>query len=152
MIGEHLTTIDIIKLFGNVNKFKTTNPILPLEKKKKLERLYWRVYGIGHITNNEIMVWLVRGWIVECNGHKINWAIAIAFTTKEKSWWSTMNNSRKALKMERLELSEGLECLQEALVTWINSIDLGNAFTPQNNHNSEKTMVSTEDVANVRGY
>jgi hypothetical protein len=54
--------------------------------------------------------------------------------------------------MERLELSEGLECLQEALVTWINSIDLGNAFTPQNNHNSEKTMVSTEDVANVRGY
>jgi hypothetical protein len=39
----HLTTAYIIKLIGNVNKFKTTNPILLLEKKKKLERLYWRV-------------------------------------------------------------------------------------------------------------
>jgi hypothetical protein len=95
---------------------------------------------------------LVRGWIVECNGHKINWAIAIAFTMKEKSWWSTMNNSRKALKMERLELSEGLECLQEALATWIIFINLGNAFIPQNNHISETKMLSTKDVANVRGY
>jgi hypothetical protein len=27
---------------------------------------------------------------------------------------------------------------------------LGNAFIPQNNHNSEKKMVSTEDVAYVQ--
>lgn len=85
LIDEHLTIVDITKLFGNVNKFKTTNPIVPLEKKKELERLYWRVYGTCHITNNEIMVRLVRGWIVECNGHNINWAKAIASIAKEKT-------------------------------------------------------------------
>ncbi len=63
IIDEHLTTTNITKLFGKVNKFKTTNPMLPLEKKERLERLYWSFYEIGHITNNEIMAWLVKGWI-----------------------------------------------------------------------------------------
>ncbi len=141
---EHLTIIDITKLFGNVNKFKTTNPTF------FLERLYWRVYGIGHLTNNEIMVWLVIGWIVECNGHKINWAKTTTSIAKEKTWWSTMNNYRKALKMERLELSESLERSQGALATWVISINLGNTFTPQNNHKSKKNMVSIKVVANVQ--
>ncbi len=52
--------------------------------------------------------------------------------------------------MEKLELSEGSKRSQGALATWVSSIDLGNAFIPQNNHNSEKKMVSTKDVAYVQ--
>jgi len=56
LIDEHVTTIHIIKIFGNVHKFKTTNPLLFMETKTKLERLYWRIYGTTHIINNEFMV------------------------------------------------------------------------------------------------
>lgn len=52
--------------------------------------------------------------------------------------------------MERLELSESLECSQGALATWVISINLGNTFTPQNNHKSKKNMMSIKVVANVQ--
>ncbi len=128
--SEHLTTTDITKHFGNVDKFKITNPILPLEKKTKLERLYWRVYGTCHITNNDIMAWLVKGWITKCNGHKINWTKVTTCIAKKKARRSTMNNSGKALKMERLELNEGSERSQGALATRVIYANLGNAFAP----------------------
>jgi hypothetical protein len=44
-----------------------------------------KIYGTGDITNNELMVWFVKGWIVEWNGHLINWATIVAGTTKEKA-------------------------------------------------------------------
>jgi hypothetical protein len=40
LIDEHAITVDIAKVFGNVHKFKTTNPLLTMEIKKELERLY----------------------------------------------------------------------------------------------------------------
>ncbi len=60
---QSLTIVDITKIFGNVHKFKTTNPLLSMETKTKLERLYWRIYETTHITNNELMAWLVRRWV-----------------------------------------------------------------------------------------
>jgi hypothetical protein len=50
-------------MFGHVKIFKTTNPLLPTDAKKNIETLYWKIYGIGHITNNELMAWFVKGWI-----------------------------------------------------------------------------------------
>jgi len=47
--------------------------------------MYWKINGTSHITNNEIMVWFVEGWIVERNGHPINWVKATTATTKEKA-------------------------------------------------------------------
>jgi hypothetical protein len=49
-----------------------------------------------------------------------------------------MNNYGKALKMERLELSEGLEHFQGELVTKDISIHMGNFFTTQNSHKMKK--------------
>jgi hypothetical protein len=76
----HVTTANITKIFDNVQKFKTTNPLLSQEH-KELERLYWKIYSTGHITNNELYLWLMKGWIADTKGHKVNWAKATAFTT-----------------------------------------------------------------------
>ncbi|CAM6076044.1 unnamed protein product [Sphagnum tenellum] len=43
------------------------------------------MYGSTAITNNEFMMWLVKGYITELKGHLENWAIAIASTTREKA-------------------------------------------------------------------
>jgi hypothetical protein len=55
-----------------------------METRTKLERLYWRIYETTHITNNELMAWLVRGWVVKHNGHQINWAKATASIIKKR--------------------------------------------------------------------
>jgi hypothetical protein len=57
---------------------------LPLVAKKAIETLYWKINGIAHITNNELLLWFVKGFIVEQKGHPINWAIVVA-TIKEKA-------------------------------------------------------------------
>jgi hypothetical protein len=66
--NEQVTTTNIAKVFGNVKVFKTTNPLLPLVAKKAIETLYWKINGIAHITNNELMLWFVKGFIVEQKG------------------------------------------------------------------------------------
>jgi hypothetical protein len=65
LMDEHVTTLDIASFFGNVKRFKTVNPLLPLNTRKKIKTLYWKINGIGHTTNNELMVWFVKGWIIE---------------------------------------------------------------------------------------
>lgn len=81
----HVTTTDVAHVFGNVQKFKSTNSMLTKDHKKQLENLYWNIYGIGHNTNNEFYLWLVRGWIVENKGHPVNWVEVIATTAREKT-------------------------------------------------------------------
>jgi hypothetical protein len=40
LTDEHVTTIEIARIFGSVHKFKTTNPLLSMETRTKLERFY----------------------------------------------------------------------------------------------------------------
>ncbi len=79
-----VNTIDIAKIFGNVQTFKTTNPLLSEENKKQLKKLYWKLYGLSHITNNKLYLWLVRGWIAKSKGHRVNWAKAVVVIAHEK--------------------------------------------------------------------
>jgi hypothetical protein len=37
LVDEHVTTADITKVFGNVHKFRTTNRLITMEIKRKLE-------------------------------------------------------------------------------------------------------------------
>lgn len=60
-MDEHLTIANITWIFGNVKVFKTTNPLLPAGAKKEIEMLYWKINGTIHITNNELMLWFVKG-------------------------------------------------------------------------------------------
>ncbi len=84
MTNEHVTSVNVANFFGNVNKFKATNPLLTLERKQKLEKLYWKIYGTTHITNNKIMAWLVKGWIMKHNVQKNNYAKVTTSTAKKK--------------------------------------------------------------------
>jgi hypothetical protein len=59
--------------------------MLSKEHKKQLEHLYWKIYGNGHITNNEVYLWLVKGWIVENKGHLVNWVEVAIATVWEKA-------------------------------------------------------------------
>jgi hypothetical protein len=63
LIDEHVTIVDIAKIFGNVHKFKTNNLLLSMETRTKMEMFYWRIYERTHITNNELMVWLVKALV-----------------------------------------------------------------------------------------
>jgi hypothetical protein len=72
LTNGHVITIDIASFFGNVRTFKTTNPLLPSDVKKDIDTLYWKINGTSHITNNELMVWFVKGWIIDIKGHPIN--------------------------------------------------------------------------------
>jgi hypothetical protein len=40
LIDVHVTIADIAQIFSNVQKFKTTNPLLSKEHRKELEKLY----------------------------------------------------------------------------------------------------------------
>jgi len=51
-----------------------------------LHLLYWKIYGIDHITNNEFFLYEKKGWIVGTKGHKVNWVeeTYIVITQKKK--------------------------------------------------------------------
>jgi hypothetical protein len=65
--------VDIAEVFGPcTHGYKTTNSPLHYETKKDLVRLYWQVYGTNQVTNDELMIWFVKGYIAHEKGHKIN--------------------------------------------------------------------------------
>jgi len=72
LMNGHVITIDVASFFGNVKTFKTTNSLFPSHAKKKIETLYWKINGTSHITNNELMVWFMKGWIANIKGHPIS--------------------------------------------------------------------------------
>lgn len=56
-----------IVLFGGKNlKFKSL--ALKLIDKITMEEIYWKVFGTYTITNNEILAWIVRGFIAQKKG------------------------------------------------------------------------------------
>jgi hypothetical protein len=69
---KYETSIDVVGIFSNVRKFKIMNPLLTKEQTKQLKKLYWKIYGTGHITNNELYSWMIKGWIVKNKGNVIN--------------------------------------------------------------------------------
>jgi hypothetical protein len=62
---EQVIITNIVSYFGNVKTFKTTCPLLLYDTRKEIETLYYKINGTRHITNNELMVWFVKGWIVQ---------------------------------------------------------------------------------------
>jgi hypothetical protein len=43
------------------------------------------VFGTNIVTNNEVLAWIMCGFIAQSKGIDINWAKAIEPTTKEKA-------------------------------------------------------------------
>jgi hypothetical protein len=70
----HVTMEECSALFGGLKKFKRKSLELYSKVKNKLEDIYWRVFGIVTITNNEFHAWIVQGFIAQIKGNPINWA------------------------------------------------------------------------------
>jgi len=67
--NSHVTTEECNLLFGGANKFKIKSLTLKLANKVALEDIYWRVFGMNIVTNNEMHAWIVRGFIAQSNSN-----------------------------------------------------------------------------------
>jgi hypothetical protein len=72
------------EVFGKVSKFKTTNSNLHLKTWKELIDLYAKIYGTTKPSNNELMSWVVKGYIAKVKGFEINWAKLLLALRKRK--------------------------------------------------------------------
>jgi hypothetical protein len=68
----HVCDEDLIKVFGPKCSYKFTNPFIHVDTKCELKTLHWQIYGSTTPTNNDFMLWLVRGYIAQEKGVKIN--------------------------------------------------------------------------------
>jgi hypothetical protein len=83
--NKHVTTEECHALFKGARKFKVKSPTLKPEDRSTLEDVYWRVFGISTIKNNEMMTWIVYGFIAQSKAKYINWAKVVESTSKEKA-------------------------------------------------------------------
>jgi hypothetical protein len=84
--SKHVATSNIANFFGaDCSSFKTTNLYLHIDTKRVLVKLHWQIYGLAIITNNEFMMWLVKGYIAKLRGHLVNWALIIASMPREQA-------------------------------------------------------------------
>ena len=70
------------EFWGKYPSFKTTNTTLSPQSRADLLQLCSKIYEKGEITNNEFMVWMVKGYIVETMGFDVNWASAAESTNQ----------------------------------------------------------------------
>jgi len=80
-----VTAEDLEEVWGKVSSYRTTNTKLHPESRRELISLYAKIYGSKDVTNNEFMLWVVKGFILECKGEDVDWATVAASTAKEKA-------------------------------------------------------------------
>jgi hypothetical protein len=73
---------ECIVMFKRTRKYNIKSFGLKLEYKTSMEDIYWKVFGIASITNNEMPTWNVRGFTTQSKNIEINWAKAAKSTTK----------------------------------------------------------------------
>jgi hypothetical protein len=61
------------------------NPLIHPDTKQILKKFHWQIHVVATPMNNDFMLWLVKGYIVEVKGHDVNWAKATTSMTKEKA-------------------------------------------------------------------
>jgi hypothetical protein len=110
--NEHVTVEDCSFLFGVSKNFKINSPILKVEDMATMEDIYWRVFGTSIVTNNEILVWIVHGFITHSRGHPINWAKVVESIAKKKAHSDGVKVGqlvvvKKEYTMDSLELNGG---------------------------------------------
>jgi hypothetical protein len=59
LLSNVMKDSDIEEVFGpSSTSFKTTSPFFHPKSKIDLLKLYWQVFGMPHVTNNEFMLGL----------------------------------------------------------------------------------------------
>jgi hypothetical protein len=75
----------MVEVFGTIcSSFKTINPYLHINIKRMFVNLHWQIHGWTVITNNEFMMWLMKGYITKLKGDLLI-ALATASTTRKKA-------------------------------------------------------------------
>lgn len=80
-----VTAEDLEEVWGKISTYRTTNTKLHPETRKELVTLYGKIYGTEDVTNNEFMLWVVKGFVLEYKGEDVDWATAAASTAREKA-------------------------------------------------------------------
>jgi hypothetical protein len=80
-----VTAEDLEEVWGKVSAYRTTNTKLHPDTRRELITLYGKIYGTEDVTNNEFMLWVVKGFILECKDEDVDWATAAASTAREKA-------------------------------------------------------------------
>jgi hypothetical protein len=83
-IEEIVKPIHIEEIFGKEGKLETTNTFLDPKTSRDLYRLYWRIFGTLHVTNNDLAGWIVNGYIEQEMGEDVDWTTVAASTAKER--------------------------------------------------------------------
>jgi hypothetical protein len=90
------------EVFGKVSKFKTINNNLHPKTCKELIDLYVKIYGTTKPSNNELMSWVVKGYIAKVKGYiakvkgfEINWAKTTTCIMREKTHRETTEKMMK---------------------------------------------------------
>jgi hypothetical protein len=65
---------DLLEFFRPKYSLKLTNSLLHPKIKQDLKRFHWHIYGVPTPTNNDFMIWLVKGYIAQEKGHEVSWA------------------------------------------------------------------------------
>ncbi len=79
-----MTTKECSLLFGGAKKFKIKSPTLKLVDKVVVEDIYWKVFEMNTITNNEMHAWIMHGFIAQSNGNQIDLAKTAKSTQRRK--------------------------------------------------------------------
>jgi len=113
---EQVIEVSVEGFFAKVSKFKTINNHLHLETWRKFINLYVKICGTTKPSNNELMFWVVKGYITEVKGFKINWAKVVACIVREKARNETMEKMMK-LQASKVNGSE-LSCKSKGDAPW----------------------------------
>ncbi len=107
---EHVYKAYVEKVFGKVSKYKTTNTKLHQDTKKNLLRFCSQIYGTSIVTNDEIMSWVVKGYIAQHKSIDVNWAKMATSTTKNKACQIVMEKMKSSnLEKRGEEMSYKIE-------------------------------------------
>ncbi len=99
---EQVIKSNVDEVFGKVSKFKTINSNLHVKTWRKIIELYVKIYGTTKPSNNELMSWVVKGYITEVKGFEINWAEVASCITREKACRET---TKKMMKLHASKVS-----------------------------------------------
>jgi hypothetical protein len=73
-----------MEVFGESKVLRTTNSTLNPATKLELLCLYSKCYGHCNVTNNDLYLWFVKGYVVQEKCLDIDWAKVVASTAREK--------------------------------------------------------------------
>jgi hypothetical protein len=100
---EHVYKAYIEKVFGKVSQYKTTNMKLHQDTKKSLLRFCSQIYNTSIVTNDEIMLWVVKGYIAQHKSIDVDWEKVATSTTKKKACHVLMEKMKSSYMEKRGE-------------------------------------------------